>query len=153
MINIAILGFGVVGSGVAEVISTNAAELAERLDGEQLNIKHILDLRTFPEHPLGDRVTADFDVILNDEDVFLVVETMGGSHPAYEFSKKAMLAGKNVVTSNKEVVQTTAPSFSRSHAKTASATCLKQASAAVSRSSVLCGSAWLLTVYSRFPVF
>lgn len=104
MINIAILGFGVVGSGVAEVISTNAAELAERLDGEQLNIKHILDLRTFPEHPLGDRVTADFDVILNDEDVFLVVETMGGSHPAYEFSKKALLAGKNVVTSNKEVV-------------------------------------------------
>ena len=104
MIHIAILGFGVVGSGVAKVISTNAAELAERLDGEQLNIKHILDLRSFPEHPLGNRVTADFDDILNDDDVFLVVETMGGSHPAYEFSKKALLAGKSVVTSNKEVV-------------------------------------------------
>ena len=104
MIHIAILGFGVVGSGVAKVISTNAAELAERLDGEQLNIKHILDLRSFPDHPLGNRVTAEFDDILNDDDVFLVVETMGGSHPAYEFSKKALLAGKSVVTSNKEVV-------------------------------------------------
>lgn len=104
MINLAILGFGIVGSGVAEVISTNASYLAERLDGEQLNIKHILDLRSFPAHPLGDRVTADFDTILNDEEVFLVIETMGGSHPAYEYSKKALLAGKNVVTSNKEVV-------------------------------------------------
>ena len=104
MINIAILGFGVVGSGVAEVISTNAKELAERLDGEVINVKHILDLRTFPEHPLGDRVTSDFDKILNDEEVFLIVETMGGSHPAYDFSKKALLAGKSVVTSNKEVV-------------------------------------------------
>lgn len=104
MINIAILGFGVVGSGVAEVISTNAKELAERLDGEEINVKHILDLRQFPDHPLGDRVTSDFDKILNDSDVFLVVETMGGSHPAYDFSKKALLAGKSVVTSNKEVV-------------------------------------------------
>ncbi len=104
MINIAILGFGVVGSGVAEVISTNAKELAERLDGEVINVKHILDLRTFPEHPLGDRVTSDFDKIVNDDEVFLVVETMGGSHPAYDFTKKALLAGKSVVTSNKEVV-------------------------------------------------
>lgn len=104
MINIAILGFGVVGSGVAEVISRNAAALAERLDGEQLNVKYILDLRTFPDHPLGDRVTSDINVILNDEDVLLVVETMGGSHPAYEFSKQALLAGKSVITSNKEVV-------------------------------------------------
>ena len=153
MINIAILGFGVVGSGVAEVISTNAAELAERLDGEQLNIKHILDLRTFPEHPLGDRVTADFDVILNDEDVFLVVETMGGSHPAYEFSKKALLAGKNVVTSNKEVVANYGAELLEIARENGVSYCLKQASAAVSRSSVLCGSAWLLTVYSRLPVF
>ncbi len=60
MIHIAILGFGVVGSGVAEVLSTNASELAARLDGEMLNINNIIYLRTFPEHPLGDRVTADF---------------------------------------------------------------------------------------------
>ncbi len=104
MINIAILGFGVVGSGVAEVISKNSKELAARLDGEELNIKYILDKRTFPDHPLGSRVTDDIDKIINDEDVFLVIETMGGLHPAYDFSKKALLAGKSVITSNKEVV-------------------------------------------------
>lgn len=104
MINIAILGFGVVGSGVAQVISENAQALSDRLFGEKLNVKHILDLRKFPEHPLGDRVTDDFDKILNDEEVLIVVETMGGSHPAYDFSKKALMAGKSVVTSNKEVV-------------------------------------------------
>ncbi len=104
MINIAILGFGVVGSGVASVISENADSLSERLCGEKLNVKHILDLRKFPDHPLGDRVTDDFDKILNDDEVLIVVETMGGSHPAYDFSKRALLAGKSVVTSNKEVV-------------------------------------------------
>lgn len=104
MINIAILGFGVVGSGVAQVISKNSKELAERLDGQELNVKHILDLRTFPDHPLGNRVTNDINKIIADEDVLLVVETMGGSHPAYEFSKQALLAGKSVITSNKEVV-------------------------------------------------
>ena len=104
MINIAILGFGVVGSGVADVIAENADSLSERLCGEKLNVKHILDLRDFPDHPLGDRVTKDFDTILNDEEVLIVVETMGGSHPAYDFSKKALEAGKSVVTSNKEVV-------------------------------------------------
>lgn len=152
MINIAILGFGVVGSGVAEVISTNAAELAERLDGEQLNIKHILDLRTFPEHPLGDRVTADFDVILNDEDVFLVVETMGGSHPAYEFSKKALLAGKNVVTSNKEVVANYGAELLEIARENGVSYLFEASVGGGIPSSVLCGSAWLLTVYSRFPV-
>lgn len=104
MINIAILGFGVVGSGVADVISENADSLSERLYGEKLNVKHILDLRDFPDHPLGDRVTKDFDTILNDDEVLIVVETMGGSHPAYDFSKKALEKGKSVVTSNKEVV-------------------------------------------------
>ena len=104
MINIAILGFGVIGSGVAKVISDNSAELSSRLYGEKLSVKHILDLREFPGHPLADRVTSDFDKILNDEDVLVVVETMGGSHPAYDFSKKALMAGKSVVTSNKEVV-------------------------------------------------
>ncbi len=104
MINIAILGFGIVGSGVAEVIAENSDSLAGRLCGEKLNVKHILDLRDFPNHPLGNRVTKDIDVILNDDEVLIVVETMGGSHPAYDFSKKALMAGKSVVTSNKEVV-------------------------------------------------
>lgn len=104
MINIAILGFGVVGSGVAGVFAENKDEIRERLCGKEINVKHILDLRQFPDHPLGDRVTSDFSKIINDSEVSVVVETMGGSHPAYEFSKEALLAGKSVVTSNKEVV-------------------------------------------------
>ena len=104
MINIAILGFGVVGSGVAEVISKNSDEIIKKHHIGQINVKHILDLREFPGHPLADRVTSDFNKILNDDEVSIVVETMGGSHPAYDFSKQALLAGKSVVTSNKEVV-------------------------------------------------
>lgn len=103
MIQIAILGFGVVGSGTAEVLIENQKLLAERC-GEELNIKYILDLRDFPEHPLGDRVVHDISVILSDPDVSIVAEMMGGSHPAYEFTKSALEAGKSVVTSNKEVV-------------------------------------------------
>lgn len=103
MIQIAILGFGVVGSGTAEVLIENQKLLSERC-GEELNIKYILDLRDFPEHPLGDRVVHDINVILNDSEVSIVAEMMGGSHPAYEFTKSALEAGKSVVTSNKEVV-------------------------------------------------
>lgn len=104
MINIAILGFGVVGSGIAEVIKQNEKYLSERLDGENLNIKYILDKRDFPDHELGNRVTKNYDEILSDEEVLIVIETMGGSHPAFEFAKSALEAGKSVVTSNKEVV-------------------------------------------------
>lgn len=104
MINIAILGFGVVGSGVAEVIKENKRSLSDKLQGQEINVKYILDKRSFPDHELGDRVTMDYDMIVNDPEVVMVVETMGGSHPAYEFSKRAIEAGKNVVTSNKEVV-------------------------------------------------
>lgn len=104
MIQLAILGFGVVGSGVAEVIKENADALAEKLCGQRLNVKYILDKRSFPGHELNDRVTMDYDKILADPEIVVVVETMGGSHPAYEFSKRALAAGKNVVTSNKEVV-------------------------------------------------
>lgn len=99
MTNIAILGFGTVGGGVYEAISRcNKKPLCD------VNIKYILDLRSFPEHPLGDRVTTDFDKILNDESVSIVVETMGGDGVAYKFSRAALEAGKNVVTSNKAVV-------------------------------------------------
>ncbi len=91
---IAILGFGVVGSGVYDVLKA----------GGDVEIKHILDLRQFPGHPLEDRVTTDLDVILQDKDVEVVVETLGGVDIAYKFSKQAILAGKSVVTSNKAVV-------------------------------------------------
>ncbi len=103
MINIALLGFGTVGSGVAEVLVKNH-ELIKNKAGVDLNIKYILDLREFPEHPLGDRVVHDIDIILNDPEVNTVVEMMGGIHPAYEYSMQSIKSGKNVVTSNKAVV-------------------------------------------------
>ena len=103
MLQIAILGFGVVGSGTAEVLEENKKLIAKRC-GDEINVKYILDLREFPEHPLGDRVIHDIDVILGDPEVVLVAEMMGGSHPAYEFTCAALRAGKSVVTSNKEVV-------------------------------------------------
>ena len=103
MINVAILGFGVVGSGVAEVISENL-EIIEKRINNKINIKYILDLRDFPDSPFGHLVVHDFNTILNDPEVTLVAEMMGGSHPAYDFSLAALKAGKSVVTSNKEVV-------------------------------------------------
>ncbi len=103
MKKIAILGFGVVGSGVAEVLTENKHLIEKRL-GEAVEIKYILDLRDFPNSPFADKVIHDFNVILNDPEISIVAEMMGGSHPAYDFSKASLLAGKNVVTSNKEVV-------------------------------------------------
>ena len=103
MANIAILGFGVVGSGVAEVITNNFDTIKKRI-GEPINIKYILDLRDFPDSPFGHLVTHNFEDIINDKDVDIVVEMMGGSHPAYDFSLASLKAGKSVVTSNKEVV-------------------------------------------------
>ena len=103
MIKIAILGFGVVGSGTAEVLTENKKIIEERLGCEYV-IKYILDLRDFPDSPFADLVVHDFNVILNDPEVSVVAEMMGGSHPAYDFSKACLEAGKHVITSNKEVV-------------------------------------------------
>jgi len=103
MTNVAILGFGVVGSGVAEVLTQNKGIIEKKL-GKEVNIKYILDLREFPGSPFEDIVVHDFNIILNDPEVSVVAEMMGGSHPAYDFSKACLEAGKSVVTSNKEVV-------------------------------------------------
>ncbi len=103
MKKIAILGFGVVGSGVAEVLTENKALIEEKLS-EAIEIKYILDRREFPNSPFGNIVIHDFDLILNDPEICIIVEMMGGAHPAYDFSKAALLSGKHVVTSNKEVV-------------------------------------------------
>ena len=103
MTKIAILGFGVVGGGVADLITKNASEVA-KLGGDEIYIKHILDLREFPDSPFADRVTKDFDKIVNDGEVSVIVEAMGGSHPAYEYTVAALKAKKSVITSNKEVV-------------------------------------------------
>ncbi len=105
MIQIAILGFGVVGSGTAEVLTQNKA-IIEKKVGQPFNIKYILDLREFPDSPFADKVVHDFNIILSDPEVSLVAEMMGGSHPAYDFTKACLEAGKSVVTSNKEVVAT-----------------------------------------------
>ncbi len=103
MMKIAILGFGVVGSGCAEVLTQNK-DLIRAGCGEDIEIKYILDLRDFPDSPFADRVVHDFGVIVNDPEISLVAEMMGGSHPAYDFTKACLQAGKSVVTSNKEVV-------------------------------------------------
>lgn len=103
MISVAILGHGVVGSGVAEVLMQNAAHIADKA-GDALQVKRILDLRAFPDLPYADLFTTNFDEILQDEDIRIVVETMGGVNPAYDFVKASLLAGKSAVTSNKELV-------------------------------------------------
>lgn len=103
MTNIAILGFGVVGGGVADLITKNYAEVT-KLGGDDINIKYILDLRDFPDSPFADKVVHSFDPILADDEVKYVIEVMGGSHPAYEYTMAALKSGKNVITSNKEVV-------------------------------------------------
>ncbi|MDO5101170.1 MAG: homoserine dehydrogenase [Eubacteriales bacterium] len=103
MAKIAVLGYGTVGSGVVEVLRTNGAVMAERL-GETIEVKHVLDRRTFPGDPIEAVLTADYERILVDQEVEVVCEVMGGLHPAYEFVKQALEHGKSVVTSNKELV-------------------------------------------------
>ena len=108
MIKIAVLGYGTVGSGVVEVIARNAGLLRERA-GEEIYIKYILDLRDFPGDPYENKVVHDVEMILNDPEVKIICETMGGLKPAYDFTKRALLAGKSVCTSNKELVATHGP--------------------------------------------
>ena len=103
MVYVAILGHGVVGSGVAQVLLENADSITAKA-GDAIRVKRVLDLREFPDSPLADRFTKNFDEILNDADIRIVVETMGGLHPAYDYVKASLLAGKSVVTSNKELV-------------------------------------------------
>ena len=105
MIHAAILGFGTVGSGVAEVLNMNRAQLAIKA-GRELNLKYILDTREFPDSPFRDLVVHDFSVIEQDPEVQIVAECIGGATIAYEFVKRCLLAGKHVATSNKELVAT-----------------------------------------------
>lgn len=112
MIQIAVLGYGTVGSGVVEVIETNRADINKKA-GEELAVKYILDLRDFPGDPYEDKVVHDFDLILRDAEVSVICETMGGLKPAYDFTKQALLAGKSVCTSNKELVAAHGPELIR----------------------------------------
>ncbi len=105
MSKVAILGFGTVGSGVYEVLRTNANSI-KRKSGKEIDIKYILDIRDFDDHPEKNLFTKNFDDIINDAEVETVVEVIGGIKPAYDFTKRALASGKNVVTSNKELVAT-----------------------------------------------
>ena len=103
MINVAVLGYGTVGSGVVDVINTNHESINKRA-GQEINVKYVLDLRDFPGDPVEKILVHDYEQIVNDPEVDIVVEVMGGVEPAYTFVKKALLAGKNVCTSNKALV-------------------------------------------------
>lgn len=103
MVQVAIMGHGVVGSGVANILLTHKQQLFANL-GEEIRIKKILDLREFPDSPIADRFTKNFEEILNDLEIRVVAEVMGGVNPAYDYVKRLLKAGKSVVTSNKELV-------------------------------------------------
>lgn len=103
MINVAVLGYGTIGAGVVKVLQTNADSI-EKKAGQRIEVKKILDLREFPGDPNADKVVHDYNEIKEDEDIQVVVECMGGLEPAYTFVKTALLQGRSVATSNKELV-------------------------------------------------
>lgn len=105
MVNVAILGFGTVGSGVAEVLVDHERSIAGKAD-QLVNLKYILDVRDMPDSPFADKFVKDFAVIEQDPEVDIVVETIGGATVALDFTRRALQAGKSVVTSNKELVAT-----------------------------------------------
>ncbi|MDE5950592.1 MAG: homoserine dehydrogenase, partial [Acetatifactor sp.] len=108
MIYVAVLGYGTVGSGVVEVIEKNK-EMVNKKSAAELEIKYILDLRDFPGDPYEQKVVHDVNIILDDPDVTIVCETMGGVKPAYDFTRAALERGKSVCTSNKELVASHGP--------------------------------------------
>jgi homoserine dehydrogenase len=103
MVNIAVLGYGVVGSGVIEVLNVNGDSISKRC-GQDINVKYILDLRDFPGDPIQEKIVHDYSIILNDPEIKIIVEVMGGVEPAFTFVKEAIKRGKSVCTSNKELV-------------------------------------------------
>lgn len=103
MVKIAVLGYGTVGSGVVEVLETNESSITKRA-GDEVAVKYVLDLRDFPGDKIQDRIVHDYNIILQDSEISIIVETMGGIKPAYDFVKTALMAGKSVCSSNKELV-------------------------------------------------
>ena len=150
MINVAILGYGTVGGGVAEVLKTNAASIAKRV-GEELNIKYILDIREFPGDPFENIITKDFDAIVADADVKVVCETMGGLKPAYDFTKK--LPERAYVLPIRNLWQHTDRNFLLLPRQTAVSTYSKQVSAEESPLSVRSLPVLPLRRSVRSPVF
>src|SRR5690242_15362638 len=105
MINIAVLGYGVVGSGVVEVIKKNGSSISQRA-GKDIRVKKILDIRDFIDSPDKELLTKNAEDIFSDDSIEIIAETIGGIGIAYEFTKRALKLGKHVVTSNKELVAT-----------------------------------------------
>ena len=103
MIKAAIMGYGTIGSGVAEILEENRDVIREKA-GQEIRLKYVLDLRDFPDSPVADKIIHDFKQIEEDEEIRIVVEAMGGLNPAYPFVKACLLAGKHVATSNKALV-------------------------------------------------
>ena len=103
MVKIAVIGFGNIGSGLVELVERNK-DIISRDCGTEIEIKYIVDIRDFTGHPLESKIVSDFNIVVNDPEISVVAEMIGGSHPAFEFSQAALKAGKSVVTSNKEVV-------------------------------------------------
>ena len=100
---IAVMGYGTIGSGVVEVLQINKEKIAKRA-GEAVEVKYILDLREFPGDPMEDKIVHDYQTIVDDPEIGIVVETMGGVEPAFTFVKAMLEAGKQVATSNKNLV-------------------------------------------------
>ena len=108
MVKIAVLGYGTVGGGVVDLIHINADEIAKHL-GEEVQLGYILDLRTFPNDPYESYIVSDFEKIISDQDVKIVCEALGGTEPAYSFTKRLLQQGVSVCTSNKELVANHGP--------------------------------------------
>lgn len=108
MVKIAILGYGTVGSGVFEVVRRNKDAIINKI-GEEVEVKYVLDLKKFENDPVTEVLTDNFEDIVNDTEIKVVCETMGGVKPAYEFTKRALESGKSVCTSNKELVEKHGP--------------------------------------------
>lgn len=103
MVNIAVLGYGTVGSGIVEVLNTNKESINKKCANE-INLKYVLDLRNFPGDPIEEKLVHDYNIILDDPEIDIIAEVLGGVEPAYTFVKSALLKGKSVCTSNKELV-------------------------------------------------
>ena len=134
MVNVAILGFGVVGSGVAEVLDTNGRHIEGKVD-DLIRLKYILDVRDFPDSPFAGKVVHDFSVIEQDPEVSIVVETIGGAKAALDFTRRALQAGKSVITPTRSWWRSTAASCCGWPRRRVSAICLKPVWAAASPSS------------------
>ena len=140
MAKIAILGFGTVGSGVYEVLCRNAAGVSRRA-GEPVEVKYILDPKDFSGHPAADLFIKNFDTILEDPEIKVVVETIGGTQFAYPYVKACLESGRSVCTSNKEMVATYGAELLGLAKRTIARSCSRPRSAAAPPSSPRCTSA------------